>query len=460
MRIKLLSNILVFLLFLLVTSCSVDEESNVNETSMPDKIDLSPEDIDYSIRFGVGAHIYPKDYTSVQEVYAGTRNVDGLGYVFLRHPGSGIAWFEVQPTYDTWNFEKLDAVLKDNKHPWIFPIYGMVGNVYPFGGFSKTELESNDGTKEDVISYITEHTIDMSDPQIKEDAEIFVKVLVDRYKDHVKYWEIGGNEGLPAPEKYGIISNTYPWIKETDPDAQVLVTANSGDGDWVFYDNINALDNILAQGATESFDIANFHYYGYITGDFEERLEERYGEYVAVLDKYGVDKPIWVTETGTCADADSEISPGADEFRQAQDVLKRLAIYTAKGAEKVFWYSYGGHTTNDLFYGCGLVDRFGNKRPAYYNFKLMVDKVGFYDTVEKLRGDGVWLFKYINPDNSEVYVAWAKSGTENLDLSSYVNEDKVTITYIIENSGVTEHDTSNVDTNSIELNESPVIIEI
>ena len=141
-------------------------------------------------------------------------------------------------------------------------------------------------------------------------------------------------------------------------------------------------------------------------------------------------------------------------------MLKRLSIYSAKGAEKVFWYSYGGHSPNDLFYGCGLVDKLGNKRPAYYNYKLMVDKVGFYDTVQKLQGDNIWLFKYVNPDNSEIYVAWAKSGTDTLDLSNYVSENEVTVTYIIEDSGVTVHDIAVVNVDSIDLTESPIIVEV
>ena len=90
----------------------------------------------------------------------------------------------------------------------------------------------------------------------------------------------------------------------------------------------------------------------------------------------------------------------------------------------------------------------------------MVDKVGFYDTVQKLQGDDIWLFKYINLDNSEVYVAWAKSGTDTLDLSNYVSKDEVTVTYIIEDSGVTVHDIAVVNVDSIDLTESPIIVEV
>jgi hypothetical protein len=443
----------------LVIGCEKDDGNNIPDTPpiTTTTTGINSNDIDFSMRFGVGAHIYPSTYTSVQQLYTATREVDKLGYVWLRHPGNGIAWYEIQPTRDTWNFEKLDAVINNNKHPWLMALYGMVGNVYPYNGFDKDYARTL-GDKANVIDYIISHSLDLTDPQQKEDAKLFVKTVVNRYKDTIKYWEIGGNEGLPAPEKFDYIYNTYIWIKEADPTAQVLITANCGDGDWAFYDNIEALDSIFAKGATDSFDIANFHYYGYIDGDdFEEMLETRYDEYKAKLDKYGINKPIWITETGTCSESDSVISPGGTELRQAQDIVKRFAIFSAKGAEKVFWYSYGNQGQGDLFKGCNLVE--GNtKKPGYYNLKLMVDKFGHFETATKLRGDNVWIIKFVNPDKSSVYVAWAKT-PETVDLSLYLGKSSALATHIIEDRGTSTHDTETVDTTSVTLTESPVFLE-
>ncbi|MFH1785203.1 MAG: glycosyl hydrolase [Candidatus Micrarchaeota archaeon] len=459
----------LLLIFLVSAGCFGDNPNNNhmnnqtiqnNQTQIVQNttnITMSNITINYSIRFGVGGYIYPDKYSTDTELYAATKEVDKLGYVWLRHPGGGIAWYEIQPTKSSWDFSKLDAVINNNKHPWIIPVYGMVGNVYPFGGFSTDYLRSLTN-KPDVMQYITSHTTNLSDSQQKIDAELFVKTLVSRYKDQIDYWEIGGNEGLPAPEKFDIIYNTYPWIKEIDPDSKVLLTANCGDGDWAFYDNINALDTILSKGAQNSFDIANFHYYGYLNGDFEERLEERYDEYKAILDKHDIDKPIWVTETSTCSSNSSQISPGGTEERQAKDVVKRLAIFSAKGAEKVFWYSYGDHTPNDLFYGCSLMSWTGPK-PAYYTFKLVVDKIGFFKTATKLQGDNVWLFEFVNQDNKKVFIGWAKT-PETIDMSNYTTSDKVFITHIIEDRINTEPEIEIVQTNNLELTDSPIFIEV
>jgi hypothetical protein len=410
------------------------------------------------MRFGIDGHLYPDIRAGEEALYAATKEIDKLGMVWLRHPGSGIAWYEIQPTKDTWDFKKLDAVINNNRHPWIIPTYGMIGNVYPFNGnFSREYMESLGG-KEAIIDHIKSHSVDMLDPQQKADAEVYVKTLVNRYKDKILYWEIGGNEGLPHPGKFEIITNTYSWIKEVHPQAQVLITANCGDDDRAFYENMEALDGILAEGATDSFDIANLHYYGKLEGDFEERLEKRFDEYKAILEKHGVDKPIWVTETSTASYEKSVISPGGTEQRQARDVVKRLVIFAGKGAEKVFWYDYGELKPGDKFYGCNLINDDGPK-PAYYTFKLTVDKIGFYDAVGKLRGDNVWLYRFVNPDGSEVFVAWAKS-SQTVDLSQYIDKDTVLVTHIVEDSGVTLPATETVKTSGVELSGSPIFIEV
>ena len=217
------------------------------------------------------------------------------------------------------------------------------------------------------------------------------------------------------------------------------------------------MDSIFAKGATDSFDIANFHYYGYLEDDFEEMLEQRYDEYKEKLDKYGIDKPIWVTETGTCSELDSTISPGGTELRQAQDIVKRFVIFSAKGAEKVFWYSYGSQGQGDLFKGCNLVNG-QDKKPGYYNFKLMVDKFGHFETATKLRGDNVWIIKFVNPDKSSVYVAWAKT-PETVDLSLYIGKSSAFVTHIIQDRGTSTHNTETIDTTSVTLTENPIFLE-
>lgn len=438
---------------LCLRDCPSEQPAEPTTTPTP-----APVETDYSMRFGIGGYIYPDIRRGEAAIYAATGELDKLGMIWLRHPGKGIAWYEVQPTRETWDFEKLDAVISHNNHPWIIPIYGMVGTAYPFNADFSEEYMLSLSDRMEILQHIIANTVDMNDPVQKADAEVYVKALVGRYKDQIRYWEIGGNEGLPAPERFDIITNTYPWIKEIQPDSFVLITAICGDDDSTFRRNLDAFDSLLATGVGDYFDIANFHYYGGIEGDFEERLEERFDEYRAIMDKYGVRKPIWVTETSTSSYENSVLSGPSSEQRQARDVVKRLVIFSAKGAEKVFWYDYGELSSDDKFYGCSIVDREGEPKPSYYTFKLTVDKLGHYETIDTLRRDDVTLYRFITETGQPIFVAWAKT-SQTIDLSQYIDKEAVLVTHIVEDRDTTSPQTEIVRADRIELSESPIFIE-
>ena len=96
----------------------------------------------YDMRFGVNGGMYPEIREGEEAIRSVTEELDELGMIWLRHPGQGVAWFEVQPTRDTWDFAKLDAVINNNHHPLVIEIYGSVGTAYPFeGDFSKQQSD-------------------------------------------------------------------------------------------------------------------------------------------------------------------------------------------------------------------------------------------------------------------------------------------------------------------------------
>ena len=409
----------------------------------------------YAMHFGIGGGIYPDIHkVGKEKMYGVTMELDKLGMIWLRHPGRGTSWREIQPTRGTWDFGKLDAVLKNNDHPWIFFVYAAVGSAYPFNAnFSKKYMRSL-GSRKEILNHIISNTVDMNDPQQRADAELYVKTLVNRYKDKVKYWEIR-NEGISAPNAFDITKYTYKWIKEADPEATVLVLAIAGDGDPKYRKGLRAFDSLLAKGMGDYFDIANFHYYGTIDGDFDKRLEERYDEYKAILDKYGIKKPIWVTETGTSSYENSLLSGKSSKQRQARDMVKRLVIFSAKGAEKVIWFNYKQTRKKDKFYGCNIIGHGIGPKPAYYTFKLLVEKIGYYKTVEMLRRDSVRLYKFTA--DKPIFVAWSNS-PEIIDLSKYIGAFEVLVTHIIEDKNI-QPKTKIAKTSSVSVSASPIFIE-
>lgn len=417
-----------------------------------------------AMRFGIGGGIYPPIRRGEEAMRAVTRTLDELGPVWLRHPGKGSSWREVQPTRTTWDFRKLDAVLEGNGHPWMFFVYGAVGTAYPFGAdLTKEHMDSLGGRKA-VLKHIIENAVDLDDPVQRADAETYAKALVGRYRDRVRHWEIR-NEGISAPEALPLAKSTYRWIGETDPEASVLAIAVAGDDDATFRKGIKAFGSMLAEGYGDYFDIGNFHYYERTGSGLEERCEEKFDEYRAVMDSHGALKPIWVTETATSSAGTTKLSGKSSEREQARDVVKRLVVFSAKGAEKVIWYNYRTTHPGDKFYGCNLIDeKTGVPKPAYRTFKLLVEKVGDYGKVETLRRDAVRLYRFTTAGGEPVLVAWSGSpGAAVLDVGGYLGgggdgAGKVRVTHIIEDEGA-EPAVETVPGGAVRVSESPVFIE-
>jgi hypothetical protein len=427
----------------------------------------------YAMRFGINGGMYPGAKGAPAQAYLRvTRDLDELGMVWLRHVGRGQTWFEMQPTRDTWDFSPLDAVINQNDHPLVFNVWGQVGKVYPFNADMPWDQLNALGDKRAIMDYIKAHAVDLGDPVQRAEAEVYVKTFVQRYGDVVQHWEIG-NEGMRGDAStFDVAAYTCRWIKEAKPDATVLLGTFAGDDDQTFSEGLEAFRGLVAQGIGEHCDIVTMHYYGDRT-DLVNKLEARFDEVKRAMAQHGVEKPIWVTETSTSSYEQSVLSGPTSEAAQAQDVVKRLVTFAAKGAQRVFWHGYRHAAPGNKFYGCNLIDAEAGPKPGYYTYKLLVDKLGYFTAVEALPvGDdqaGLRVYKFTVGE--PVLVAWSTApggavevgsasslAPVELDLSQHLDGDQVTVTHIVEE-GEGPPEVEQVPTSSVELTESPVFIE-
>ena len=410
-----------------------------------------------AMRFGVNGGAYPAIDAGTDRIQAVTRDLDELGLVWLRHPGRGSAWFEVQPHRDRWDWRKLDAVFDGSEHPWLLEVYGQVGTVYPFHpDFSPRDMAHKKGTRE-VMEYLKGRAVDLQDEDQRADAETYTKTLVRRYSDRVRYWEIG-NEGMEAANRHDLIRYTYGWIKEVQPDAVVVVTGVVGDDERSYRRDLDHLDSLLAQGAGDYFDVGNIHWYGKAGSDFEADIEKRYTDYADLLDRHGLRKPIWVTETSTSSASSSVVSGPSSEALQARHVVVRLVVFAAMGADKVFWHGYRETHAHNKFHECNLRESTtGDPKPGHAALALVVDKIGHFETVETIRHDRIRLYRFTNPGRSDVLVGWARS-PGSIDLGEYLSGDTVTVTHVPTTRGDTPQ-VETVDVRQVPLSEIPIFVE-
>ena len=139
-----------------------------------------------------------------------------------------------------------------------------------------------------------------------------IKMLVNRYKDRIKYWEIGnepnlvqywdiggrvgeGGDDPNSPYNRGV-ENFYKWmkdsytaIKEVDPEAVVIL---GGLSNHIFEP---FMDRLTYHGIYDYCDEVAFHPYGANPQDVINKIQNFYDH---MSSWPGGPKPIWITEVG------------------------------------------------------------------------------------------------------------------------------------------------------------------
>ena len=129
----------------------------------------------------------------------------------------------------------------------------------------------------------------------------------------------------------------------------------------------------------------------------------------------------------------------------------------------------------------GLLDKEGIPKPAYYTYKLIIDKIKDFSSVKRLniggdvlkdRGKGLWAFEFI-VEGEPIYVLWyddlinecpicsvKNEASITVDLSSYISLPEIKITRIITEQGQTDPETMAGLSNSIVVSETPIFVEV
>jgi len=220
-----------------------------------------------------------------------------------------------------------------------------------------------------------------SPPNNLQDYAEFCKVVVNRYKDKIKYWEIW-NE--PDSQIYWIpqddmatytklLEISYKAIKQVDPSSKVVLGGVTEAG---YY----AIKRIYENGGKNYFDIINIH-------PFVDPLSEQGFQRIFIIyDKLerlmvqfkDSNKKIWFTEIGCPGVGKNIKSKGwwkgksPDEKKQAEFLFK---IYTQliklPNLEKIFWAFFRDnkdHFKNDIDY-FGLIRWDFSKKKSFYAYK-------------------------------------------------------------------------------------------
>jgi len=340
--------------------------------------------------------------------------------IFRQLVKADVAWGNVEPKDNQWDFSISDQIIL---HANIEPVLTLFSNQYA----SPTPPWETDPHK--------------FQKTLGEEAKDYLTHVVERYKDTVKYWEIGNEmehwraadpnnpreDLLPScypldgfsPQEQGLfLAQAAALIKTLDPDAVILLPGLGGLDEYA----INTwFKGVLEGGGSDWFDIVNYHYYG----DWKPYFIRRKNLEQFLEQNHLAEKPVWNTETGSTSSATLTLRtnyPNSEET-QAADVFRRIVQAWAAGDQLVNWHTYIGSkdTPNNDWRCYGIRAADGAIKPAYYSFKLLSRELTPFEKVEAIQQnpEGVNNYQFTCRGNAVKYVAW---GTGDFRVPAEVKE--------------------------------------
>lgn len=289
------------------------------------------------------------------------------------------------------------------------------------------------------------------------EAETYIRTVVGRYKDIVKYWEIGNemdhwraaDPGVAAPKNLSADSK-LPQLKPTDgysPEAQGKFFAAAAaivrevDPDAVMvmpgmasvesYQTGTWLPEFVQGAGTNAFDVVNYHDYKSWDG-----MQNRFNALHTAMQTLGIsEKPIWLTETGSTADATltQRTNYPNSTTTEAADVLRRLLTALSNGVNVAIWHTYISSPSlngTNAWRGYGLRDENGAQYPSYSAYQALGESFPATSVQNISATAGMYVMKITPVSGPVTYAVWG-SGTWTVPA-------EITSQYTISSTAVTK----------------------
>lgn len=228
--------------------------------------------------------------------------------------------------------------------------------------------------------------------------------LARAYKGQIKTWVIWNEPDFLPGESgtwwtwsgntadfYRVLKVGYRAVKTVDPTATVLFPATT-----YFTDAVHGRELFLARVLQEANKDpeapANGYFFDAVGVNLYCSLDAVYrvhGIYTSILSQYGLQKPLWLTETNCPVYNDATVpEPASGRIttnEQAAYLIEAIALARAAGYQRVGWYTMVDHDASS-----GIVDRWGllrtdgSPRPAYRAFQAAADYLSRSQMVVRL----------------------------------------------------------------------------
>jgi len=333
-------------------------------------------------------------------------------------------------------------------------------------------------TISDIPSWAGETRSGPFNDDARDDFAEFVGAVVNRYSRppyNIKYWELFNEPDGTQPlwgagittwgyfgKEYALmLKEAYPAIKASDPSAQLVMGGLAYDGftkdGGNFYKPF--INNVLANGGGEYFDIMNFHYYYFARETWEGSIIGKVNALKVVMAQYGIDKPMICTEVG--------IWGYEEEYYLDLQARYVPMVYTrgfSAGLASVLWFPLAS-SAGGIFEGGLLREEDLSEKPAYLSYKVMISELGDYRYSAVIQTGSADLegYEFISSSTGKSkYLIWAQEDTSGYISFPYERIRVVAIdgsVDFITDGGAGDLDNKNNGQIWIAITPSPVYVE-
>ncbi|MBI4560391.1 MAG: hypothetical protein HY706_22620 [Candidatus Hydrogenedentes bacterium] len=380
--------------------------------------------------FGMGIY-FGSRYTP-EEMVRAARLAQRAG---IRWNREEISWQYVEPERGQWRWDRYDKALRISREHGILS-FGLLDYTVPWASSAPPGADRPH----------------LYAPRDLGDFERYAFETVSRYRDVIKYWEVwnepnGTGFWLPKPDPAAytrLLEAARRGIKRADPDAQVLGLSLS------MFD-FEFIEGVFQQGGDQFMDVLSIHPYRK-TPEFETR--DRMMKLRALMAKYNVNKPVWITETGFHVSWE-----GVTEEMQAQYLVRIYVLFLAEGIEKIFWYDFrnDGDDPSNKEAGFGVLRYDLTPKLSYHAYAVMARKLEGLRYEDSLASGPVEVHRFVTRKGRaprRVIVAWTTGAETNFEFP--MASSKVRVTSLL---GEEKDVTLRGERLTLRLTGSPVYVE-
>jgi hypothetical protein len=273
------------------------------------------------------------------------------------------AWWEIEPTKEQYIWQAADEAVAGAEY------YGLnlVVRLDKHPVWANAEPLTSGRPPVDLAEY-----------------DRWVRRVAERYRGRVAAYIIWNEPNLaeewsglpPDPAAYGELLQVGYWaVKETDPNALVVSAglAPTNTRSATALDDRLFLEAMLDQGAADYFDVLGVHAYGFgyppddPRGAHEGLNLARTEELRDMLVRYGVAKPVWITEMGWTVQGNEHSAWQEVTLTQQAEYLVGALEHIVQEwpwVELITVWNLGGENSPD-WGGYSLLEPEGTPRPAY-----------------------------------------------------------------------------------------------